>query len=690
MKYLDASILGIFSGSAYALVAVSITLMFRSTGVLSFAHAAFATTGAYFYYDFSVQRGWSRPLAALLALLLTVAYGLVIERFVVRRVRGAPTATKLIATLGVVALTTGLMLQRYGFEPIRAPWLLPDESIELRRLKITYQQVAMLVTAGASAGLLGWFLRETRFGIAIRGVAQNAEASRLMGVSLPNVARFNWGVGALLAGATGILTAPLAPITAASSVLLLVKALTGTLLGGLGSLPLAFAGGIAVGVVQAITVVRTTAPGAQDLATLLLVVGILVARRSWALEIQDESVPAAGARRFKVPRPVFLDQPAFKSTARAAGLAVVGLFAVLAIVMPLQSFRWAFVGGIGLFYVIEALSLVLLVGWSGQVSLMQGAYVGIGAFLTAFLVETWGWPLEAAIPAAALCGVGLGAIAGLPALRLTGLQFGIASLAFGGAASEWLFQQGFPRQFPRGELFGVDLFNDTSLYFIMLPITLLLYLLVWNVRRSTYGPLLISSRDASATVAHFGADPKRTRMWGFLLASFIASLGGAFYGILLTGFSPTQFSLILSMQLLVFAVVGGLQSMSGPIVAGIMFGVVPEVIKDIQGGAKAEATAIPDIVAGLLLVMLVAWRPDGLASLFRRAKATVPGKLSFGRWELVMRDRRAAPVRARRASSAHPDPAARAGRSVVEAQMPQRPARGPRRPARRTAPVARR
>jgi branched-chain amino acid transport system permease protein len=281
---------------------------------------------------------------------------------------------------------------------------------------------------------------------------------------------------------------------------------------------------------------------------------------------------------------------------------------------------------------------VLLVGWGGQVSLMHGAYVGIGAFTTALLVENHGWGLELALLGGGLAGVVMGAIVGLSALRLSGLQFAIASLVFSGAASEWLFRRTeFPKSMPRGTLFGVDIFPDSNLYFFMLPATVVLYVAVWNVRRSTFGPLLISSRDAPTTVAHFGADPSRTRMWAFLFASFIAAFGGGLYGVLLTGFQPFDFSLILSIALLVYAVVGGVQTLAGPLVAGVLFGVVPQLI---QGQSSTTASAVPDLIAGLLVLALLALRPGGLASLFSRGAAAETGgperSHTFGRFELAV------------------------------------------------------
>ena len=642
MTYLNGVLVGVFTGGAYALVAVSITLMYRSTGFLSFAHAAFASLGAYVYADLAGERGYARPLAALAAVLVTVLYGLATERML-RPVRNAPAATKMIATLGIVQLTTALILLVYGFAPTSAPLLLPDDSIVIGSLRISYQQTAVLAIAAASALSLGWFLRSTRFGTAIRAVAANPDAARLMGVSLTQVGRFNWALGAALAGATGVLLAPLAPITAATFTLLLAKALTATLVGGLVSLPLTFLGGLGVGIVDSITVLRFSAPGAKEVATLLLVVGLLIGRRRWAPEIPP--TPEIKVQRSSRVR----DALARTGEIVGAGLrsarwplAIAG--SVLALVVPARSGYWGFVGARGLYYTIEALSLVLLVGWGGQVSLMHGAYVGIGAFTTGLLVQTHGVPLELALVGGGIAGMVMGAIAGLPALRLSGLQFAIASLAFAGAASEFLFRRTeFPKSLPRGTLFGVDIFDDSKLYLFMLPVTIVLYLVVWNVRRSTYGPLLLSSRDAGTTVAHFGADPNRTRMSTFLLASFIAAFGGGFYGVLLTGFTPFDFSLILSIALLIYAVVGGMESLAGPLVAGVAFGVIPQVI---QGQASTSASAMPDLIAGVAVLALLALRPQGLASLFRSAPATASeasGVVPVGRFDIVLRRRRLRP-----------------------------------------------
>jgi branched-chain amino acid transport system permease protein len=632
----DSIIIGVVTGGGYALLAVSITLMYRSTGFLSFAHAGFATLAAYVYADLAGTRQWPRLIAAAVAVAITLVYGLIVER-VLRPIRNSPAATKMIATLGVVQLSTALVLLIYGFQPTSAPLLLPDGAVTIGDLRVGHQQSATLLLAAVSAAGLGWFLKATRFGTAVRAVASNPETARLMGVSLTQIGRFNWVLGAALAGSAGVLLAPLSPINAGTFTLLLAKALVATLVGGLMSLPLTFAGALGIGVADSITVQNLSAPGSKELVTLLLVVALLFLRRSWPSDLEATAEtklrrPSALLGRV-APLGAVLRRRVHGLRWPAAAVA-----AVLVVVVPAGSGYWGFVGARGLFFTIQALSLVLLVGWGGQVSLMHGAYVGIGAFTTALLVENHGWGLELALLGGGLAGVVMGAIVGLSALRLSGLQFAIASLVFSGAASEWLFRRTeFPKSMPRGALFGVDIFPDSNLYFFMLPATIVLYVAVWNVRRSTFGPLLISSRDAPTTVAHFGADPSRTRMWAFLFASFIAAFGGGLYGVLLTGFQPFDFSLILSIALLVYAVVGGVQTLAGPLVAGVLFGVVPQLI---QGQSSTTASAVPDLIAGLLVLALLALRPGGLASLFSRGAAAETGgperSHTFGRFELAV------------------------------------------------------
>ena len=386
MLVLEAAVSGLFTGGSYALVGVAITLMFRSTGVLSFAHAAFAALAAFVYVDFG-QRGWPLPLAAAVAVLVATAYGLVVERVAVRPLVGANPATRLIATLGILTFTSGLLLWHYGFAPVVAEPLLPSRSVTILDVAVSYQKVAVLVTAAVLAAALAWFLDRTRFGTAVRAVAQDPEAARLHGISLGAVAGFNWGLGACLSAIVGVLVAPLQIVNVGTFTLLLTKSLAGTLVGGMASLPLTFLGGILVGVAEAIASVRFDQPGMREVAVLGLVVVVLLVRRTWAAAPTAHTEPRT-RRRIRIP---------FPAAARPLVFAVAAAGGVIALVVPAGSTYWSFVGGRTLFFVIQALSLVMLVGWGGQVSLMQGAYVGVGALGTGYLVVEHGLALWLAL-----------------------------------------------------------------------------------------------------------------------------------------------------------------------------------------------------------------------------------------------------------------------------------------------------
>jgi len=606
---IEAAVSGIFTGGSYALMGVAITLMFRSTGVLSFAHAAFAAVAAYLYVDFS-QRGWALPLAAAVAVAIATAYGLVVERIAVRPLVGANPATRLIATLGVLTTTSGLLLWHYGFAPMIAEPLLPEGSISVVDVQVSYQKMGVLIAAAATAASMAWFLARTRFGTGLRAVAQDPEVARLHGVSLGAVARFNWGLGAFLSAVAGILVAPLQTVNVGTFTLLLISSLAGTLVGGLYSLPLTFVGGLLVGVVEAVAAVRFDQPGMVEVAVLALVLVVLVARRTWPAAPSAFTGDSPPRTRLRLPVPGELRYVAF---------AAIGAGAVLAVMVPAGSTYWSFVGARTLFFVIETLGLVMLVGWGGQVSLMQGAYVGVGALGTGYLVVERGLPLGAALLLSALAGTALGAVAGLPALRLSGLQFAVASLAFSAAAAAWLFERPeIPSSMPRSDLFGVDLSSDTSVYFVMLALTVLLLVAASNLRRSVQGRFLIAARDAPEAVEHLGASATRIRMGVFLVAAFTATLGGGLYAVLITGLSPTDFAATLSLSLLVYTVVGGSTSVAGPVLAGLVFGLLPQVTQESAGGA---ADAVPDIIAGAALLLVLAVRPEGLASFLPRVSS---------------------------------------------------------------------
>lgn len=638
MQWINAIIGGIFSGSAYALIGVSVTLMYRSTGTLSFAHAAFAMVAAYIYSDLTVTEGVGVFPAAFVALGITLIFGLLVEFLVMRPVRNASATSRLIATVGVLGATSAAALLIYGTLPARAPRLYDGGVSVGSEIFLGYQELTVLAVAAIGGVTLAIFLKRSRLGKAIRATADNPEVARLMGIPSSRISQLNWLIAALTSGLAGVLIAPSTVVSVATFPVLELRALVGVLFAGLGSLVLTFFGGLALGVIESITVQFTSVIGAQETVTLVVVVAILLLRTTWYTIDKDSSLSIGESGG----GPAFLrrlrNSPT-KSKLRPLGQALVGGLVIATIVhataRPADSEFWSFVWGVALFYMLQGVSLVLLSGWGGQVTLMQAAYAGIGAYTTLYLVNERGWHIELAIIAATVVTTLAGAVVGLPALRVTGPQFAIVSLAFGAWASTFIFTRPeLQGTLPRSSLLGFDVTRDRSLYVIMAVATAVVFLLAWNVRRSVFGTLLLISRDEPLLVAQFGGYPNRIKMATFLLASAIAGLGGALYGILLTGFRPTDFAVSLSINLLLFTVVGGITSLSGAAIAGALFLVLPAIL---QGTADTgNGAQVTQLVGALIVVVVLSVRPGGLASLnpfVRRTRA----RLAAGRRRLPER-----------------------------------------------------
>lgn len=642
MQWINSILAGIFSGSAYALIGVSVALMYRSTGTLSFAHAAFAMSAAYLYSDLTVSHGVGVFPAAFIALVVTLLFGLVVEFVVMRPVRNASPTARLIATVGVLGATSAAMLLIYGTLPNRAPRLYDGGFRIGDEIFIGYQELTVLAVAAVAGVTLAVFLKSSRLGRAIRATADNAEVARLMGIPASRISQLNWLIAAATSGLAGILVAPSTVVSIATFPVLELRALVGVLFAGLGNLVLTFFGGVGLGVIEALTTQTTSTIGAQESVTLLVVLAIIVLRKTWYTLDKDTglSIGAGEGPAFLAP----LRRLTAGAQARRLGQALIGGLVIATIlhatVKPSDSEYWSFVWGVALFYMLQGVSLVLLSGWGGQVTLMQAAYAGIGAYGVLYLVNERGWPVELAILGATLFATVSGAVVGIPALRVTGPQFAIVSLAFGAWASAFLFTRPeLQGTLPRTSLFGIDVTRDRSLYIIMAVVTLIVFVLAWNVRRSHFGTMLLISRDEPLLVAQFGGYPNRIKMATFVLASAIAGMGGAFYGLLLTGFRPTDFAVSLSINLLLFTVVGGITSLSGAAIAGSLFLVLPAIL---QGQADTgNGAQVTQLVGALIVVAVLGLRPGGLASLspFAHRVAKVAGGRAASVGRLLVPDR---------------------------------------------------
>ncbi|MGH8999087.1 MAG: ABC transporter permease [Acidimicrobiia bacterium] len=598
MDILNALVAGIVVGGAYALLALGVSLIFSTTGVLNFAQAAFAMLAAYVFSWASSEQGWNAWAAAGAAVAVGTLYGLVVERLVVRRISSASPATRMVATVAVLAVTQGVMLQLFGFQPKLAQRLAPDGSVFIGSLGIDHQQILVLVVVAVLGGALAAFLRFTRLGQAVRAAAQNPVGGHLVGIDRFAVARLNWAIGSFLASVAGVLIAPLTIVSIATFPGLLLKAFAGTLFGALGGLTLAALGGVAVGALESLASTVTDVPGSRELAVLILVVALLVGRRRWPEDLT--AAPSLG-----------------ESTAAhwpyGPGLAVILGAAGLAVFQSLNDPFWSAVGVVALVYAIVTLSLVVLTGWGGQLSLMHGALVGVGAFGLTWFTNRFDFPLPVAIVCAGLVGGAIAGLVSLTGLRLRGAQLLIVTLACSQAGSEWLFQfrgTSWTLSRPSG------LIDDRRFFALLLGVTVVFYAAAALLRRSAWGRMLGATARSEATAQHFGTNTNLVRFQAWALSGFMAAIAGAFYALYLTAIEPSDFGVLLSISLLLYLVTAGRSSLLSPLVVGLVFVFGPELFQFSQTGS----TAIPSIVSGLAVVAVLALWPSGLADLIARRR----------------------------------------------------------------------
>lgn len=249
----EVALVGIASGALYSLAALGIVLIYKTTGVLNFAHGAIGMFSAFIAYQVGVVMALPALLAVVLALAFAAAFGWFMERFTLRPLRERPVLTRVIVTLGwllILQSLAGLIFKDTSYHiPLQ---IFPQNGVRIGQLTLGYNQIANVVVAGVLAVALGVFLKASPLGVAMRGTSDNPQAARLLGIRVDRVAAASWILGSLLAAIAGLLLAPLTTLNTTSLTIIVIQALGAALIGGLDSLPLTFIGGLAIGVGQSL------------------------------------------------------------------------------------------------------------------------------------------------------------------------------------------------------------------------------------------------------------------------------------------------------------------------------------------------------------------------------------------------------------------------------------------------------
>ena len=627
---------GVVGGLIIALVAMGIVLVYRSSRVVNFAVGNLGVPATALFAIMAGKHGWPYWPALVAALAVGTLTGTVVELAVIRRLFKAPRVVVFVATIGVaqlmVAVTrslpdyrTGSLLTRFPL-PFEGEWQ-PVGSVEVSASQLLVCVVVPVVVTG-----LWWLLGHTGFGESVRASASNADLARMSGISPKLVSTAVWSIAGFLSAVAILLTATERGSTDLVSVGpdTLLRGMAAALVGGMVSFPRAALGAVAIGVVDRLLFFHF--PGETGLVQFLLfvVVVVLVARVSAREADAGDDGFRFAPRAAPVP-----ERLAGRWWVRNLSRVVAGLALAVALVAPLltdlssRHQTWAQV----LAFAICAVSVTVLTGWAGQLSLGQMAFAGFGALTAAALARGLSvdvgrgdtrlltgslppldFPWTVLLGAAAACGVAV--VVGAGALRVRGLLLAVSTLAFAIAAETYLFRRPFftggatTVRVPRADLGPWTLTerNRAYYYFVLLALVVVL-VVVARLGRSGIGRAIIGVRENEAGAAALTVSPARAKLTAFAVAGFVAGLGGALLGAVNSTFSPAArfFRVEDSLALVSMAVIGGVGSLSGAVVGALWVAGLPTFWPDND--------LVPLFTSSIGLLVILLYVPGGFVQI---------------------------------------------------------------------------
>ena len=597
------ALLGLGVGATYAVAAMGIVLVHRGSGVVNFAHVGISVVGA-FLCDELRRAGLPMPLAVLGALVGCAVVGLLIHLLVMQRMRRSSALSRVVATLGVLTVLESAAGLRYGDGISLVPSLLPTGAVRIAGGTIGADRLLLLGLSGC-LGLGLWAVyRFTRFGRLTSAVAENPTAVAALGRSPHLVAMANWMLGAVLSGAAGILLAPIVGLSVTQLSLLLIPPLAAAVLGGFSSFALSFWGALFLGVAQSEITRYVSAPGWSTAVPILMVMVVLVAR--------GRGLPARGSSQERLPA-VGSGVPRLVLVVAVTGIAVVGVLALDA--------RWVDAITIAAVVGLLCLSLTVLTGYAGQLSLAQFALAGCAALVSARAAAGWGLPFPLAALVAVLVTTVLGALVALPALRVRGVSLGIVTLGVAVLVEQAVLGNpdltggvlGTTLEPPGIGGFSLDATEYPERYALLcLAVLAVAAWAVSNLRRGQTGRLLLAMRGNERAAATLGLSITRLKFYAFAVAAMLAALAGVLLAFRLPNVTYERFGTQSSIDLLGVTVIGGLGYIGGAIVGAISTGGGP-IASLIE--AFTSSPHLLSLITGALMLVTLATAPNGTFAL---------------------------------------------------------------------------
>jgi ABC-type branched-subunit amino acid transport system permease subunit len=636
-SYIFFLLLGLGSGAVFALLATGLLLKYRSSGVVDFGHGAVAMFIAYVFLGLrtsgQLELPWTgiphqitltgHPIGTLLSLagglLYSLIFGLVLYLLVYRPLRHSSQLIRVCASVGTMLYLQAIAVLNYGSTTVSTPPILPNGSVTLfgiAGIPVGYlwlTGIAIVLTVAVTA-----LYRLTRFGLATRAAAENEEGAAVIGLSADRIAGGNWIIATLLAGFAGIMIAPLSTVNPTSYTLFIVPVLAVALVARFNSFTIATGAAFALSMFQSElaklpSIFPNLSPDLQQalppaLPFIVLIVATMFLARGIGArgEAATQRNPSLG-----LPRAPYLT---------TAGAFVVGLIALFAFHALLDQ---ALMYSIAMACV--ALSVVVLTGYVGQVSLAQMSFAGISAVILTHFTAHLGIGFPFTVLISSLAAVPLGLLVGLPALRVRGVNLAVVTLAAAFVIDDILTDwPGFAGGLgglpvPKPTIFGLNLairqgddYPRVAFGIMALAIVCLVGLMVARLRRGPTGRMMIAVRSNERAAAAAGIDVARTKLFAFALSAWIAGIGGCLLAYQGGNVAPTEFSTFTSLGLLAIVMVAGIGRIAGAVVAGVMLSSSGLLVTFLNVHLNIGNYQL--VVAGLLLTVTAILNPNGIAA----------------------------------------------------------------------------
>ncbi len=607
---------GLACASSLFLVAAGLSLIFGVTRIVNFAHGSFFMVGIYVAYSLVTHLGTGPGFwpALLLAAVVVGVLGALIEMLLLRRIYKAPELFQLLATFALVLVIKDGVLWFWGPDELlgpRAPGL--SGAVQILGRAFPSYDLFLIVVGPVVLGLLWLLLTRTRWGTLVRAATQDREMVSALGVNQAWLFTAVFALGALLAGLGGALQLPREPASLEMDLNTIGSAFVVVVVGGMGSIPGAYAAALLIAEIKAVCIwlgVVEIAGISLSFSKLTLVVEFLVmatvlVARPWGLMGR----PQAPSRYVGIP-----EEPLRRAS--KTGLIAAALFGLALVALPIITAGSPYTVVLAIDLLVAALfaaSLSFIMGPAGMHSFGHAAYFGLGAYGAALLVRSMGMPMELSLLVAPLVAA-LGAlIFGWFAVRLSGTYLAMLTLAF--AQITWAITYQWD-SFTGGSngLTGVWpaqwLSSKQNYYYLTLAMVAVGVLLLRRILFSPFGYSLRAGRDSVLRADAIGIDVKRMQWLAFTIAGTFAGLAGALYAFSKGSISPETLSVGKSVDGLVMVLLGGIQTLAGPVVGAVTFTWLHDTV--------ARNTDYWRAMLGAIIIILVLLFPQGIAGFVKQ------------------------------------------------------------------------